>query len=81
MFKDTYNFDVESVYIDSREKMLPQVQANLAVANFVAKNDTEGALFIVYYAGHGSLGKNMGDLNMSGYVNLPPLIGNLQALT
>jgi hypothetical protein len=68
MFTDTYNFDVTSVHIDSRQKGLPQIQANQAVANFVAENDQEDALFIVYYAGHGSLGKNMGDLNMSGYV-------------
>jgi len=68
MFTDTYNFDVTSIHIDSRQKVLPQIQANQAVANFVAQNDQEDALFIVYYAGHGSSGKNMGDLNMSGYV-------------
>lgn len=72
-FENTYNFEVESVQIDSRKSVLPQIQANLAVANFVAKNDEEQALFIVYYAGHGSLGKNIGDLNMSGYVNFAPL--------
>jgi hypothetical protein len=59
---------VESVFIDSRQSVLPQAQANLAVANFVARNDQDDTLFIVYYAGHGSPGKAQGDLKMSGYI-------------
>jgi hypothetical protein len=59
---------VGSVLIDNRLNVLPQVQANQAMANFVADNDEEDTLFIVYYAGHGSPGKEQGVLNMSGYV-------------
>jgi hypothetical protein len=59
---------VESVLIDSRQNVLPQAQANHAVADFVVKNDADDTLFIVYYAGHGSPGKARGDLNMSAYV-------------
>jgi len=81
VFKKTYNFVVEFVRIDSREKALPQNQANFAVASFVRNNDQEDALFIVYYAGHGSLGKNMGDLNMTGYVNLISLTCSPKVLT
>lgn len=68
VLKNTYNYNVESVLIDSRLNVLPQIQANQAVANFVAHNDEEDTLFIVYYAGHGSPGKARGDLKMSAYV-------------
>jgi hypothetical protein len=68
VFKNIYNYNVESVLIDSRQNVLPQAQANQAVANFVYKNDEDDTLFIVYYAGHGSPGKARGDLKMSGYV-------------
>jgi hypothetical protein len=68
VFKNIYNYNVESFLIDSRRSALPQAQANLAVANFVNLNDQEDALFIVYYAGHGAPGKEQGHLNMSGYV-------------
>jgi hypothetical protein len=79
VFKDTYNFDVEFVHFHSREKVSPQVQANVAVTKFVAKNDQEDALFIIYYVGHGSLGKNVGDLELSGYAT--PLAGRRKVLT
>jgi hypothetical protein len=68
VLSNTYNYKVESFVIDSRQKALPQIQANQAVANFVADNDEEDTLFIVYYAGHGSPGKDRGDLKMSAYV-------------
>jgi hypothetical protein len=57
---------VTSALIDSRKSNLPQTQANKAVASFVYDNDREGALLIVYYAGHGSPAKVRGDLRMSG---------------
>ncbi|KAE9365616.1 hypothetical protein N431DRAFT_563478 [Stipitochalara longipes BDJ] len=66
VFEKCYNYNAQRVLIDSRLSVLPQVQANLAVANFVAHNDQEDSLFIVYYAGHGSPGKDRGDLKISG---------------
>ncbi len=68
VFEDIYNYNVESAQIDCGLSALPQAQANLAVANFVHRNDRDDALFIVYYAGHGSPGKERGYLNMAGYV-------------
>jgi hypothetical protein len=74
VFEDIYNYNVESIQLDCRKDATPQAQANLAVANFVHLNDKEDALFIVYYAGHGSPGKERGLLNMTGYVNRVPRI-------
>jgi hypothetical protein len=71
VFENIYNYNVESVQIDSRLPARPQAQANLAVAQFVLLNDKEDTLFIVYYAGHGSPGKDRGHLNMTGYVTCP----------
>jgi len=68
---------VEIFLVDSRKTTLPQAQANLAVASFVAKNDGEDTLFIVYYAGHGSPGQSRGDLKISGYVVKLRLLPNL----
>lgn len=66
VFEDIYNYNVESIQLDCRKDATPQAQANLAVANFVHLNDKEDALFVVYYAGHGSPGKERGLLNMTG---------------
>lgn len=66
VFENKYNYEVQSFRIDSRERSLPQAQANLAVANFVNQNDQDDTLFIIYYAGHGSPGKDEGHLKMSG---------------
>lgn len=66
VLENIYNYNVESVQIDSRLPASPQAQANLAVAQFVHLNDKEDTLFIVYYAGHGSPGKDRGHLNMTG---------------
>jgi hypothetical protein len=72
VFENIYNYNVESVQIDSRLPFpRPQAQANLAVAQFVSLNDKENTLFIVYYAGHGSPGKDLGELNLTGYVTCP----------
>jgi hypothetical protein len=74
VFEDIYNYNVESARLDNRLSALPQAQANLAVANFVHRNDKDDTLFIVYYAGHGSPGKERGHLNMTGYViRFPPI--------
>ena len=71
VLENIYNYNVESVQIDSRLPASPQAQANLAVAQFVHLNDKEDTLFIVYYAGHGSPGKDLGELNLTGYVTCP----------
>jgi hypothetical protein len=68
VLKNVYNYNVENVLVDSRLNVLPQIQASQAVANFVAHNDQEDTLLIVYYAGYGSPGKAPGGLNMSAYV-------------
>jgi len=68
VFEDIYHYNVTNVVIDGGISKLPQIQMNMAVAQFVDANDKDDTLFIVYYAGHGSPGKNIGDLRLSGYV-------------
>lgn len=66
VFEDIYHYKVTTVLIDCQHARTPQVQANFALAEFVMKNDHENSLLIVYYAGHGSPGRDPGDLRMSG---------------
>ncbi|KAL5313877.1 hypothetical protein ACEPPN_018300 [Leptodophora sp. 'Broadleaf-Isolate-01'] len=66
VFEETYNYEVKSFQIDSRQPQSPQAQVNYEVAHFVREHDhKDDSLFIVYYAGHGSPGKTPGDLKIS----------------
>ncbi|KAG4435036.1 hypothetical protein IFR05_009492 [Cadophora sp. M221] len=67
LFEETYNYEVKSFQIDSREPQSPQAQVNYEVAHFVREHDhKDDSLFIIYYAGHGSPGKSPGYLKISG---------------
>ena len=66
VFKEIYNFDVESKHIMKDQNKKAQVQINKIVANWVDEKDAPKRLFIVYFAGHGRPGSTEGDLQIMG---------------
>lgn len=66
IFRDKYKFDVTSVKLTEDMKQNTQVVLNYELSAFVKENDGEHTLLIVYYAGHGAVGK-FGQVELSGY--------------
>ena len=67
VFQETYNYHVTRKEIKKREKKKAQTQINAIVANWVDQYDGLKTLLVVYFAGHGKPGKQMGELALSGY--------------
>jgi hypothetical protein len=66
IFRDKYKFDVTSIKLAEHLKQNTQVNLNYKLSAFVKENDGEHTLLIVYYAGHGGVGK-LGQVELSGY--------------
>ncbi|KAF2162489.1 hypothetical protein M409DRAFT_27112 [Zasmidium cellare ATCC 36951] len=66
VFETRYNFKVVEGMIDTKDKY-PQIQAFQHVSNFVASEDSENGLLLVYYAGHGHTeAASLGRITLSG---------------
>ena len=74
VFEEKYNYKVVKRQIEKNGKQ-PQHQVAHFLTQFVYDNDREGALLIIYYAGHGIRGAP-GELSLAGYVETP-LFGDL----
>lgn len=69
VFTTEFNFEVTEGMLDTKDKY-PQIQAFQHVANFVAKEDSENGLLVIYYAGHGHTeAASLGRITLSGYAN------------
>lgn len=65
VWTDIFKYKVRRAFLTTHGK-LPQVQANLHISQFVWDEDSPRTLHIVYYAGHGTPGRNPGQLDLSG---------------
>lgn len=64
VFSEKFNYVVVKAQIEKNDK-LPQHQISKHLADFVYDHDCDGALLIIYYAGHGIKG-NPGQLTLAG---------------
>ena len=71
VFRDTYNYHVTHKTIKKREKKKAQTQILAIVAGWVDEYDGLKTLLIVYFAGHGKPGNNLGELVINGYQSSP----------
>ena len=67
VFERRFNYHVEVKYLDTTDRQRLQVRVNTIVAAFVGEHDGSNTLLIVYYAGHGRLGREVGSLELFGY--------------
>ena len=67
-FEAHFNYHVEIKYLDTTTEQRLQVRVNSIVAAFVDEHDGPHNLLIVYYAGHGRPGREIGDLELFGFV-------------
>ena len=65
VWTDIFKYKVRRALLTTHGK-LPQVQANHHISQFVWDEDSPRTLLIVYYAGHGTPGRNPGQLDLSG---------------
>ncbi|EON69660.1 hypothetical protein W97_08941 [Coniosporium apollinis CBS 100218] len=66
VFKTVYGYTVVAKKL-GKHGMLAQVQMNQILANFVAEEDSQNTLLIIYYAGHGfAKDGGPGKLNLAG---------------
>ena len=66
VFKESFKYTVVTEHLNSNTNT--QLQLQYIVAQFVNKHDSEDALLIVYYGGHGKPGHIYGDLELKGRV-------------
>ena len=71
VFQDTYNFHVTHKTIKKREKKRAQTQINAIVASWVDEYDGLKTLLVVYFAGHGKAGDQIGELIINGHKESP----------
>jgi hypothetical protein len=68
VFTGQFNYTVVKARIEKNDK-IPQHQISKYLADFVYNHDCDGALLIIYYAGHGIKG-DPGELTLAGQVVL-----------
>jgi hypothetical protein len=66
LWRDVYKYKVVHKELTDHPKKLPQNQFNQYLSNFVADEDDEDTLLIIYYAGHGTPNSD-GSLGLAGY--------------
>lgn len=66
VFRNRFNYHVQSSTLKTYEKRSVQLLVNSIVANWVCKKDGPDTLLMVYYAGHGSPGQTPGHLELVG---------------
>ncbi|MCJ1318298.1 hypothetical protein MMC15_003626 [Xylographa vitiligo] len=66
VFRDIYNYHVQSSPIKTRTFKKAQTQVNKIVASWVDECDAPKTLLIVYFAGHGRPGNKPGSLEIAG---------------
>jgi hypothetical protein len=57
VFEERYRFSVHEEYLHTQGGVPARHQLNCHLAEFVKKEDGKNSLLIVYYAGHGRVGK------------------------
>ena len=67
VFRDYYQYQVQSSPIIRRTSKKAQTQVNKIVASWVDENDAPNTLLIVYFAGHGRPGITPGSLELAGH--------------
>jgi hypothetical protein len=71
VFSTKFNYTVVKGRIEKNKK-IPQHQVSKYLADFVYNHDDDGALLIIYYAGHGIKG-DPGELTLAGQVENSPI--------
>lgn len=76
VFENEYNYHVTRETIKRREKKRAQTSINAIVASWVDRYDGLKTLLLVYFAGHGRPGANIGELVLNGYNVAPSDVRN-----
>ena len=71
VLENTYNYHVTQQNLTRREKKRAQTQINAIVATWVDQYDAPKTLLLLYFAGHGKPGGQLGELTISGSQNSP----------
>lgn len=69
VFEKRFGYHTTVEYLNNQSERTLQTQLNYKVAMFVANHDGPYTLFIIYYAGHGTVDADHGDLFLHGLVS------------